>query len=209
MTAVIFTHPPDYALAAISARVLARQGVRPVLAIDRRDPVPEVEGALIHRTTFPRRGNLNGKDCVRGVLATLDRFADEDDYVLKVDSDTLVLGLDWLKGRTEPAVGLQHPEMRFFFGAAYALRADRLPEYRAAAMLLPESRTLSEDVEIGKMLPGIHVWENRVEGCPFAGFSWKAERSIAEWARLYQVVVFQHIEGKGRKEIRDTMASFL
>lgn len=206
MNAVIFTYPADYPLSAIAARALGKLGVKTFLAIDRKDPVPEIEGAEIIQTTFPRRGNLNGTDCIQGILRTLHECADGDDYVLKVDSDTVVRGLEWLRGRTEPAVGLRHVELRCLYGACYALRVDRLREYRSFAAHMPYSRAVSEDVEIGMMLPPF-TYENRTPGCPFAAYSWKSSRTVEEWKK-YEVLVFQRIEGKGRPEIREAMKIF-
>ncbi|MCW1926274.1 hypothetical protein OKA05_27215 [Luteolibacter arcticus] len=211
MTATIFTWPPDYAQAALAGRALRSCGVDVVLAIDAGDPLPEVEGCRIVRTTFPRRGNLNGKACIEGILATLHENADGDPYQLKVDSDTLVMGLDWLAGRPEPAVGMHHripPHDRFMFGAAYGLRTELLPEYRAAAARLPDGDHYSEDVEIGKLLPGIHAFENLTEGCPFAAYSWKSVKTMEEWRR-YEILIFQRIQGRGRRAIQETMKEFV
>ncbi|MCW1886205.1 hypothetical protein OKA04_15815 [Luteolibacter flavescens] len=211
MTATIFTHPPDYAQAALAGRALRSCGVKVVLAIDAADPVPEVEGCRVARTTFRRLGNLNGKACVEGILATIQENADGDPYQMKVDSDTLVMGLGWLEGRIEPAVGMHHripPHDRFMFGAAYALRTDLLDDYRAAAAMLPESDHYSEDVEIGKLLPGIHAYENLAADCPFAAYSWKSARTIEDWKR-YEILIFQRFQGRNRRDIRETMQLFV
>jgi hypothetical protein len=208
MTGLIFTHPPDYALAALSARALGKLGIRPVLAVDAGDPVPVIEGAEVITTSFKRRGNLNGKECVEGILATLLAVADGDEYVLKLDSDTMVLGMGWLHGRTEPAVGLFHPGYRIFFGACYALRVDRLPEYQAAAAAMPESISCSEDIEMGKLLPGVFTYENRAPGCPFAAYSWEAGRPLDYW-REREILIFQRFQGRNRRDIRETMKLFL
>ena len=208
MSAVIFTYPPDYAMAAIAARSYAKLGVRPYLAIDHRDPVPAVEGAEIVRTRFPRRGNLNGKACVEGILRTMAEVADGDEYQFKGDSDTVARSLAWLDGRTEPAVGLRHTGYRGLYGACYALRTDRLDDYRQEAAKLPHGdRSCSEDVVIGEFIPGIFTYENLAPGCPFAAYSWKSPKTEEEW-RQYQVLVFQRIEGKSRTDIRDAMLKF-
>jgi hypothetical protein len=209
MTGVIFTHPPDYALAALSARALRKLGIRVVLAVDAADPLPAIEGVdTIVTTTFRRNGNLNGKACVQGILATLAAAADGDDYVLKLDSDTMLLGLGWLAGHTAPAVGLFDPSVRIFYGACYALRVDRLLEYQQAAAVMPESYSCPEDIEIGKLLPGRFAYENRAPGTPFAAYSWEAEKPVDYW-RKWDVLIFQRYQGRERPDLRDTMQLFL
>lgn len=207
MNAVIFTYPPDFAKAAIAARSLGKLGVKAFLAIDRKDPLPEIEGAEIIRTSFPRRGNLNGTDVIQGILRVLQECADDSDYVLKVDSDTLVRGLNWLEGHTEAAVGLYHPGQRIFFGACYALRVDRLHEYRSIAAQMPFSKSVHEDIEIGGMMEDTFTYENKVEDCPFAGYTWKSDRSEEGWKK-YEVIVFQPVDGMKDDDIRREMLKF-
>ena len=186
MKAVIFTYPRDYGIATVGARALMRVGVSPVLAIDVSDPIPEIEGVECITTDFKRGGNLNGTVCVRGILATLASQADGDRYVLKVDSDTLVRGLRWLEGRDECAVGLRHTGIRDFYGACYALRVDRLDEYRRAAEAMPHDPGCPEDVTIGTMLPGAFTFQNRAAGCPFQ--AWRGERDLTDASK--EVIIF-------------------
>lgn len=186
MRAVIFTYPRDYGIATVVARGLMRLGVSPVLAIDVSDPIPEIEGVETMTTSFKRGGNLNGTACVRGILETLASVADGDRYVLKVDSDTLVRGLGWLEGREECIVGMRHTGIRDFYGACYAVRVDRLDDYRRAAATMEDDAACPEDVTIGMMMPGAFTFQNRAAGCPFQ--AWRGERDLTDATK--EVIIF-------------------
>lgn len=215
-TAVIFTHPPDYVAARYAAECLRRAGARPVLALDEHDPHLRVDGIDVIRTSFPRVGNLNGMDCVRGILQTLDEQAGTGEYVLKVDSDTLVMSLDWLKGRTETAVGMNEPTLegrrhgRALYGMCYALKVADLPELRAAARY--EDRHCSEDIRMGELAAEVGTlwtWRNRAKGTPFAAYSWRRGEPVEWWKERYQALVFQRTHGNGHREVAAKMKEFL
>lgn len=209
MTATIFTHPPDYPAAAVAARALRAHGVRVFLAIDAKDPRLTVEGCTVVRTDFPRNGNLNGKACVLGILRTLAANADGGEWSLKVDSDALCLGNGWLAGREEAAVGLYHPGHRGFFGFCYALRTSRLPDFIAAAELLPEDENLPEDCTIGELLPDVHRYENLTAGCPFAAYPWETQKPDEHWREKYEVLVFQRVSGRDRRAVLEKMTEMI
>lgn len=146
MTGIIYTYPPDYAMAAMAARALRACGVSPVLAIDRKDPLLVVEGAAVVRTDFDRQGNLNGRDFIVGNLRLMEELA-TGDYTLKVDSDTLVLNLGMLGDRTACAAGIWTGQLQ---GCAYALRVADIGAMRRRA-----ERTLK---------PGVRFMEDQVTG---------------------------------------------
>jgi len=210
MTAVIFTWPPDYLMAALASRALRRSGVRVVLAIDRKDPLPAVEGCEVVVTDFPRNGNLNGKECVEGILRTLEEQSrPEDPWVLKVDSDALVTGVKWLEGREEEAVGMFHPGHRGFFGFCYGIRRTALPGMRERAAQLKDDPGMYEDVTMGELARPAHRYQNLTEGCPMAAYGWKRQRTRDYWLTRYEIVVFQRVEGITRRNITEKMKEFL
>lgn len=209
-SAVIFTWPPDYLAAAYAARALLRIGVRVVLAIDAMHPPPMVEGCEVIVTSFARQGNLNGKKCVEGILRTLwEQSREEDEWVLKVDSDCLVMAMRWLDGRTEEAVGMFHPGHRGFFGFCYGILRRSIPALRERAADLPADAWLHEDETIGELARPAHRYENLKEDCPMAAYPWKTAKPHAHWLERYQIMVFQRVDGKGRRDVAGKMREFL
>lgn len=93
VSAVIFTYAMDAALAERAAKAAFRAGMTPLMVWD--GAVPEnaanrTPEALHIASDFPRRGNLNGEACVRGVLDIFAAVSDGADWVVKIDSDTIV-----------------------------------------------------------------------------------------------------------------------
>lgn len=210
MTAVIFTFPPDYLAAAYAGRALRGAGVRVVLAVDAKDPLPAIEGCEVVATDFDRRGNLNGKPCVEGMLRLMDeQAAAADPWVLKVDSDTLCCSLRWLEGRTEDAVGLWHPGKRGFFGLCYALRRSSLPRLRERAAALTDDEEMPEDETIYGLADTVHRFENLSAGCPMAAYTKAKDWSKEEWRQRYEVLLFQRTEGRERRAVSDLMREFV
>jgi hypothetical protein len=211
MTGVIFTFPPDYLAAAYAVRALRRAGVRRVvLAVDARHPVPAIEGGEVVLTDFDRRGNLNGKPCVEGMLRVMDEQAAADDrWVLKVDSDTLCLGTGWLDGRGEDAVGLWHPGKRGFFGLCYGLRRSSLPRLRARAADLVDDEEMPEDETIYGLAETVWRYRNLEDGCPMAAYSAAKGWERETWLEKFAVLLFQQTEGRERRDVSDLMREFL
>jgi hypothetical protein len=211
MIAVIYTHLPDYLIAGTSARVLAAQGVRVFLAIEREAPAFACEFATVIRTNFDRRGNLNGRAFIAGHLKLLSSLADGDDYVLKVDSDTLVTDAARLvEGRTEHAVGVFATGMGGMQGCCYALRRESLPALCEAAGNLPAGRFLMEDRAIGELagsLGPVHlpVWQRDANlygrWNPAGGADWHRGR--------HAVVAFEAKPDADRWAIARSMKTFL
>ena len=210
ISATIFSYPPDYLSTAYAARALRRCGVRVVVAIDRADPELVLDGCEVIRTSFPRRGNLNGKACVEGILATLEANArPEDQWALKVDADALPLRMGWLEGRSEEMVGMCHPGKHLHYGFCYAIRRDALPALRERARGLEDDPWCPEDCTIGGLAKSWHRYENLTEGCPMAAYPWKSDKPPAWWRDAYEVLVFQRLDGRGRREVAEMMREFL
>lgn len=89
-----FTHSPDAALLAISARrILALDHEAVIVAAsDAAAPIPQdllPDGVLHRETSFPRSGNLNGLDCIAGMVAFMADLCQEfeADHIVKFDAD--------------------------------------------------------------------------------------------------------------------------
>jgi hypothetical protein len=210
MKVLIYTWPPDYVMAALSARSILAAGGVPVLVIDRADPPLYVEGVEVIRSNFPRNGNLNGKAFILGHLALMQELAGEDEWIAKGDSDVWWKSLDWIHG---PATGvaLCHEGVHAFYGLAYALRVSRLPEMLERARDLDETQRLPEDLTIGTLAGlsgGVQTFRHLDEGSPLTAYNWESERPVEEWKRLYQVVLFQRIQGRKRRDVIEAMKRF-
>lgn len=211
-TAVIFSYLPDYLATAYAARALIRNGVRVVVAVDRRDPMPVIGGCEVVATTFPRRGNLNGKACVEGILATMEAAARPDDeWVLKVDADALTLRMRWLDYAPYgvEVVGMGHGDKHLQFGFCYAIRRSALPALRERASRLPKSESCPEDCTIGGLAKSFHRYQNLQPDCPMAAFPWDDKRPREWWKERYDVLCFQRVNGRGRREVAEEMKAFL
>lgn len=94
MLYVAFTYGPDAPLLALAARrIRALDPAAVIVAVDDPDsPTPAETRApdiLYREGAFPRGGNLNGLDCISGMLSTMSALMDEfdADHVVKFDSD--------------------------------------------------------------------------------------------------------------------------
>ncbi|SHI63378.1 hypothetical protein SAMN02745181_0543 [Rubritalea squalenifaciens DSM 18772] len=118
------------------------------------DQVTELEtmGVRVKQSSTARNGNLNGCDWA---LTQMQYLADvPGECVVKVDSDTLLLGREWLdpllSGAVD-AVGFQSsgPRRRAWYGAVYALRVSLLPALAAEVGEYYQFPLGPEDIMIG------------------------------------------------------------
>lgn len=136
-----FTYAGDAqeAVACVRCARTALPGALVTVADDSAFPVPEevrraflAYGARYKRTDFPRNGNLNGPECVRGIISTLAGDAADDDIIVKIDSDTALLSGEWV--RNMHGVGLDWYACgcgaRRFFGLCYAM-SGKQPDWPA------------------------------------------------------------------------------
>ena len=79
-------------------------------------PLLEAEGATIETSHFRRRGNLRGKDCVRGMWKIFEHLASSHDTVAKIDSDMIML-----KEIEEPLASHWTGPKQCLFGCFYQL----------------------------------------------------------------------------------------
>lgn len=145
--------------------VLSQDGYDVVVVDDDANPFPEdhavfgammEHGAAYMRSSFRRNGNLNGKECVVGMLEIMDAHSEGFDWIVKLDSDTVPLRrlasfLDCQ--RTFEAVGnvtcAGNGEGFIMCGACYALTPRVIRAVRSRAYTLdsegkwPEDQTIS------------------------------------------------------------------
>lgn len=105
---------------------VADDGYSPVSAEQRKLII--AHGAQYRQTTFKRNGNLRGGDCVRGMLGVMCDGVDDDDVVIKVDSDTVILRGDWAQDLCGSGIALRAAgyragvgEQRLMYGNCYGL----------------------------------------------------------------------------------------
>jgi len=207
MTVIIYTYPPDYLMAGISARMLTeRQGLKVVLAIDQKDPPLACEFATVVRTTFSRQGNLNGKEFIQGHLRLMADHA-TGDYTWKLDSDTaLINARRLLSGRTETVVGLWVKGMSGMNGCAYALRTADLPAMIEKADALDPAVYHMEDQTTGNLAMNVgsghfERWEN-----PSLLYDvYKSDIPISRYREHKAVVCFEVRHGSDRRQIARDM----
>lgn len=143
VTIVLPTYAQDAALCAQAIRGVERlrrlcpdDRIRLVIADDAAAPLPETPQGADERltTTFPRSGNLNGIACIRGLLDTYAAAAlVDDDWVVKMDSDTYLCHLEWIRDREEGHVYNHNDIANRIFGSSYALTPATAKAARAIA----------------------------------------------------------------------------
>lgn len=217
---VWFSHRPDFACllqSARSVRPLAPEAALTVF-VDPADPfTPEQSAALraagcrVFVSTRPHGGNLNGVEHLDRQLQALDRSATAADYVVKIDSDTVILSLNWLAeaiaraggaDRWPPAAGFQMKRpVCPLCGPCYALRADvpralrrHLAAHpRALDALMPK---VPEDFATFTLLSACFPEANPALldawplGNSFAGFNYKSPPRSPNPYLFFEVVTF-------------------
>lgn len=63
------------------------------------EAIQEKHNIVVSRevSTFPRRRNLNGMECVKGMLDIYQRLASDSDAIIKIDDDVLVFNPQYIK----------------------------------------------------------------------------------------------------------------
>lgn len=139
MIGVWFTFGPDGpALIESVAAFRAAGGSRVAIFDEQREPVADgvldlIRPDLRQKTVWNRGRNLRGWQNVFAELAAMEIAAIElgGEGVVKIDSDTLVLELDWIDPKA-PMSGFMAGGEAFLFGLAYHLRVDAIRAIRAS-----------------------------------------------------------------------------
>ncbi len=199
--AVIFTHPPDYPLAAVASRCMERNKIKVVWVIDHQDTVEGIPGVVdVVMSYAPRNGNLLGSLWVSEQLRIMQEVGDGYDWVLKLDSDTVVTGIKWLKeARPEhQLVGTfydYHAGTRLFLcGQCYAVRPTALSAMRESPRLKNAAYVgLNEDTTIGGILPDEQILKHIFHGRKgmLSGWRWDTDREPQYWIDRYEVLTIQ------------------
>lgn len=94
MLYVSFSFAADAPLLALAARRIKSLDTSAVIVAvdDPEHPTPpemRTDGIIYRESTFPRGGNLNGLDCISGMLLTMAELMDiyDSDHIIKFDSD--------------------------------------------------------------------------------------------------------------------------
>lgn len=96
---------------------------------DHAAPLPEAPDVdLYERTAFDRGGNLNGRECVLGMLACFHHVRDawNPEFIIKIDCDTIPLDPIYYVDRRFDLLG-SSPYPGICFGPCYVLRPRILP----------------------------------------------------------------------------------
>ena len=127
---VYFTYGADAELLGLSMHAMealkAHDEVEVFVFDDANAPLEVVpEGCTYEQTHFDRKGNLNGIECIDGMLALYESVLERTgaDWVVKLDCDTYVNNLSFLRGvnvEHVAQVGTNHCH-DFCSGACYAL----------------------------------------------------------------------------------------
>lgn len=152
-------------------------------------------------TSFPRGGNLRGKDCIMGMLLEMKKAGRGCDSVIKADCDTLVMGRKWhddfLDSHRHAVASLRHGSL--FSGICYSLKTDFLDRLIRRLEPLPLPETAGEDVVIGALTsmyayPHGYIYhlpqsrENQTSR--WTAYNYAEPVSPGKYARLFDVVTF-------------------
>ena len=159
----ILSYSTDTSLAMAAARCARRwlPDAAVTVADDGYNPAPDEAvsairelGAGYVRTYWPRRGNLHGAACVRGILETLITGAQDGDVVIKLDADTALRSdgpVRRMLAAGADGFGSRYPA-RAWCGLCYGFTTSalhRLMELAAAPDMLGEDD--EEDLAIGRL----------------------------------------------------------
>lgn len=215
----IFTYAGDHqeALECVRCACRALPGSLITVVDDKHHPCPDNPcmqfidaGATGYaQSSFPRNGNLNGRDCVLGVVSTLARNARKNDIVVKLDSDTCLLDGGWIKRMQRNhlllhATGFKIPSghlRRQMYGLCYALKGEALTDIYnrllSDAHLIPENAP--EDIAISECAmenfqpSSIQLDEPWSKECPsskWTAWNWWSCRVTPEKYKDFSVVTF-------------------
>ena len=157
MTACFFTFGPDaQPLVEAVAAFRAAGGKNVAIFDDGANPLPDLILAKIRPemrvpTNFKRLNNLLGWPCIFGELDCMELACDrfETDRVLKIDSDTMVLNLEWVDQQA-PLCGFHITGEPYIRGMAYSITRDCIQGVRKAlrAGWLTDANKVEEDTVI-------------------------------------------------------------
>lgn len=194
----LFTYAGDAEEALVCVRCAAAALPEAVITVvdDESAPLPErvraslvAAGARYRQTGWTRNGNLRGPECVRGIISTLAGEAEDNDVIVKIDSDTLLLSGGWVRdmqsnGLALHASGYQvpsHPSERSAYGPCYAIsgRAARVAAEELMQADIPE--LAPEDLTICRTIQGLFPPEKIRLDEPWTPFNREGKWTAWNW----------------------------
>ena len=152
MIAAIMAYSGDSLPVIECVRHLNRMGVTSWIFDDDANRMPgwvrgqlDAMGAIYSRTTFPRRGNLNGTECAIGILDAMRKTGAP--VVCKIDADTLLVRPELFAGGNVGCCSTGTGR-RDAFGACYSVQRDTMTAALAILRGMPDDPTAPEDLTI-------------------------------------------------------------
>lgn len=179
--AIIFTHPPDYAKAELATLAAQRCGLSVNWVIDQADTTDGIPPSIpIIRSNSHRNGNLRGKPWIIEQLTIMASVGDGHDWVIKIDSDTVIDRLDWLESAADhhhlvgTFIGYGEPLPPRLFGGCYAIRSNQIERTRQRVETMPVESCDNEDRIIGMQFSDdeIHSFQFNSDRGMMAGWIW-------------------------------------
>lgn len=169
-------------------------------------------GVEYRQSKFARNGNLNGQACIMGILEEFKKSMKgrKRDVVIKMDSDTLLLGTKWIRDfvQDKAALATASDDRGCFYGMCYGLKASMVEALIELFTRCPASDRAQEDVCMGSRarliaqaengIPGflpIPIWLSVADTPGFNGphgqlivYNWQQGTSIAHLYDKFQVI---------------------
>lgn len=133
--------------------------IRLVAIDDAADPCPphtvcalKAMGVGYRTTSFKRAGNLNGQECIMGILALFKQsIRRKSDVVVKMDCDTLLLGTTWLQQflADKNALVTGSDDRGCLYGMCYALKPVLVDALIELFTRCPVGDRSQEDIYLG------------------------------------------------------------
>lgn len=190
---------------------------------------------ISYRTSdFPRRGNLNGQECILGILHEFKKsLKRKKDIAVKLDCDTLILGTDWLQKfiADKNALITGADDRGCVYGMCYALKPALVDALIELFTRCPVGERAQEDIYLGsrarllaKAISGdkgflpIPIWLNTSDAPGFNGphgqliiYNWHQGLSLVPLYTGFQIVNVANgmLQGKTSRQDVHTLVGLL
>lgn len=123
---------------------------------DAQNALPYAPNACRYNLThFNRNGNLNGTECVDGMLFCMLEAAKKTnaDVIIKIDSDIIINNMDWVKdfNPLQSHIGFQIQGQSHVSGCCYSLPSSALVRMLKALKNEPISKDIPESILITRL----------------------------------------------------------
>ena len=217
MLGIWFTYKKDKNLLKESIRSWRKLGGTVAVFDEHRLPMEEDIGADFYkRTKWNRRGNLNGWECIYGILESIVEACDEfgEEGGVKIDSDTIITGTSWVDQKA-PLCGFAPGFPTTCSGMAYWCRKEAAQavlkmmnkEWLSRSNTLPEDETISHEI--------MYIYGQKVIAYPWGeqkkagGYVWSGEIEPERYSKT-EVLSFGNPDNRpARPVIAAAMADWL